>query len=45
VPIGFFNDRAQIDKVSKLKKDARITVQGIVDGKSMNERVKKCELR
>ncbi|MEK9165766.1 MAG: hypothetical protein AAB525_02815 [Patescibacteria group bacterium] len=41
----FFDDKAQIDKVSELKKDATITVQGVVDGKSLNVGVKKCELR
>lgn len=41
----FFKDKAEIDKVANLKKGATVTVQGVVDGKSMNVGVNNCVLK
>lgn len=41
----FFKDKAEIDKVASLKKGATVTVQGVVDGKSMNVGVNNCILK
>lgn len=41
----FFNDKNEINKISELKKGDTVTVQGIVDGKSLNVAVNKCVLK
>lgn len=41
----FFKDKAEIDKISSLKKGNNVTIQGIVDGKSMNVGVNDCILK
>ena len=40
----FFDDKAEIDKISDLNKGDTVTVQGTVDGKSLNVGVVKCKL-
>jgi hypothetical protein len=41
----FFDDKAQIEKVSNLKKGDNVTVEGIIDGKSLNVAVDKCKIK
>jgi hypothetical protein len=41
----FFKDKEQIDKIANLKKGGTVTIQGIVDGKSMNVGVNDCILK
>lgn len=41
----FFKDKAEIDKVAELKKGDKVTIQGIIDGESMNVVVKDCILK
>lgn len=41
----FFTDKAEIAKVAELKKGDTVTVQGVVDGKSLNVMVNKCTLK
>lgn len=41
----FFNEQAEIDKVANLKKGDTCTIQGKVDGKSMNVGVNGCTLK
>lgn len=41
----FFKEQAEIDKVSNLKKGDTVTVQGKIDGKSMNVGVNNCIIK
>ena len=41
----FFKDQAEITKVAELKKGDKVTIQGVVDGKSMNVGVNQCVLK
>ncbi|KGP76613.1 hypothetical protein JT05_03770 [Desulfosporosinus sp. Tol-M] len=41
----FFEDKTEIAKVAELKKGDKVTVQGVIEGKSMNVGVKKCILK
>ena len=41
----FFKEQAEIDKVSNLKKGDTVTIQGKIDGKSMNVGVNNCTLK
>jgi tRNA(Ile2) C34 agmatinyltransferase TiaS len=41
----FFDDKNEINKISDLKKGDTVTVQGVVDGKSLNVSVIKCVLK
>lgn len=41
----FFKEQAEIDKVANLKKGDSVTIQGKVDGKSMNVGVNGCTLK
>lgn len=41
----FFKDQAEIDKVANLKKGDTCTIQGKVDGKSMNVGVNNCTIK
>lgn len=41
----FFKDKEQIDKIADLKKGGTVTIQGVVDGKSMNVAVNNCVLK
>ncbi|OCB00382.1 OB-fold protein [Clostridium beijerinckii] len=41
----FFDEQSEIDKVSNLKKGDTVTVQGKIDGKSMNVGVNNCKIK
>lgn len=41
----FFEEQAEIDKVSNLKKGDTVTIQGKIDGKSMNVGVNNCIIK
>jgi len=41
----FFSDKTEITKVAELKKGDKVTIQGVIDGKSMNVSVNKCVLK
>lgn len=41
----FFEEQSEIDKVSNLKKGDTVTVQGKIDGKSMNVGVNNCTIK
>ncbi|MFL0252886.1 OB-fold protein [Clostridium neuense] len=41
----FFKEKGEIDKISNLKKGDTVTIQGVVDGKSMNVGVNNCVLK
>lgn len=41
----FFKEQAEIDKVSNLKKGDTVTIQGKIDGKSMNVGVNNCIIK
>lgn len=41
----FFDDKAEIDKVSNLTKGDAVTFQGVIEGKSLNVEVKKCVIK
>ena len=41
----FFKDQAEITKVAELKKGDKVTIQGVIDGKSMNVSVNNCVLK
>lgn len=41
----FFKEQAEIDKVSNLKKGDTVTIQGKIDGKSMNVGVNDCIIK
>ncbi|MBZ9685187.1 OB-fold putative lipoprotein [Clostridium estertheticum] len=41
----FFDEKTEIDKIASLKKGDKVTIQGVVDGKSMNVGVNKCTLK
>lgn len=41
----FFDDKTQIDKIADLNKGDTVTIQGVVDGKSMNVSVNDCLLK
>lgn len=41
----FFDDKAEVDKVANLKKGDKVTVQGVIDGKSINVSAKKSKLK
>lgn len=41
----FFKEQSEIDKVGKLKEGATVTVQGVVEGKSINVIVNDCVLK
>lgn len=41
----FFKEKSEIDKIANLKKGDTVTVQGVVDGKSMNVGVNNCILK
>lgn len=41
----FFTDKGEIAKVAELKKSDKVTVQGVIDGKSLNVIVNRCTLK
>jgi hypothetical protein len=41
----FFDDKTPIDKIADLNKGDTVTIQGVVDGKSMNVSVNDCLLK
>jgi hypothetical protein len=41
----FFKDEKEIDKVAELKDGDKVTIQGVIDGKSLNIGVKNCILK
>lgn len=41
----FFDEKTEIDKIASLKKGDTVTIQGVVDGKSINVGVKKSTLK
>ena len=41
----YFDDKTQIDKIADLNKGDTVTIQGVVDGKSMNVSVNDCLLK
>lgn len=41
----FFENKDEINKVAELKKGDKVTVEGVIDGKSLNVGVKNCILK
>lgn len=41
----FFEDKAEAEKVGDLKKGDNVTIEGTINGKSLNVEVKKCKIK
>lgn len=41
----FFDDQTEIDKIAELNKGDNVTVQGVINGKSIDVKVNKCILK